>query len=63
MSLLPDSADLDNIHNTIGTSDPKPTLLTNDTWKHICERYQLRGDLGDGGQAVVLRVKEKVTPH
>ena len=63
MPLLPDSGDPDNMHDQLGLGNMKPELLTDPTWQHICRAYQLRGDLGKGGQAVVLLVKERAAPH
>ncbi|MFM9966558.1 MAG: SUMF1/EgtB/PvdO family nonheme iron enzyme [Planctomycetaceae bacterium] len=63
MPLLPDSGDPGDMHEQLGIGKTKPELLTEATWQHISQTYQLRGDLGQGGQAVVLFVKEKAEPH
>jgi len=63
MPLLPDSGEPGNMHEQLGIGDTKPELLTDTTWRHICLTYQLRGEIGKGGQAVVFSVKEKASPH
>ena len=64
MTLLPDSGEPRNLlAGTVLGTDTKPALLTDATWQHLSERYQLRGELGQGGQAVVFLVKERAAPH
>ena len=64
MTLLPDSGEPRNLMaGTVLDTAAKPALLTDATWQHLNERYQLRGELGEGGQAVVLLVKERAAPQ
>ncbi|MDA1017659.1 MAG: hypothetical protein O3A00_24770, partial [Planctomycetota bacterium] len=63
MPPLPDSGELDNIHDQLGTGRTKPALLTDPTWEHICLNYQLREEKPAGGQASVFVAKEKAEPH
>lgn len=63
MPLLPDSGDLDDMHDQLGTGEQKPGLLTDATWAEITSLFQLRGEKGRGGQAVVFEAKEKQHPH
>ena len=64
MTLIPDSGEPRNLlAGTVLGTDTKPALLTDATWQHLSERYQLRGELGQGGQAVVFLVKERAAPH
>jgi serine/threonine protein kinase len=62
-SALPDSGDPGNEFEKLKLAQHKPELLTEATWKHLNERYQLCGELGQGGQAVVFFVKERAEGH
>lgn len=63
MSVLPDSGDPGNLLNDLHLDAHRPALLTEVTWAHLRERFQLRGELGEGGQACVFEAKEKEAPH
>lgn len=63
MTLLPDSGDPGNEFDKLKLDQQKPELLTEPTWQHLNREYQLRGELGKGGQALVLQVKERKAPH
>lgn len=63
MALLPDSGDPGDVHDQLGLGTQKPDLLTDATWADLSERFQLRGEKGRGGQAVVFEAKERNAPY
>ncbi|MCX7422586.1 MAG: hypothetical protein NT013_24005 [Planctomycetia bacterium] len=63
MPLLPDSGKLGDIHEQLGIGEQKPDLLTDATWAEINAEFQLHGNKGRGGQAVVFQAKERHPPH
>ncbi len=63
MTLLPDSGDPGNELGKLKLDQTRPELLTEATWQHLAERYQLRAELGKGAQACVFQVKEREAPN
>lgn len=63
MAHIPDSGEPGNVFDELNLGPRKPELLSEATWEHINKRFQLRGELGAGGQAVVFEAKERNAPH